>query len=122
VGHFIKDDQKYQVVDTPGLLDRPLLERNEIERQTVAALNHLKGVVLYIVDPSEHSGYPLQSQLRLAEDIKSWIKLPVLIVANKADILGYDGLPVMSTLTGQGIAQILDELVSMLKTKSKMTV
>lgn len=119
VGHFVKDDQKYQVVDTPGLLDRPLSERNEIERQTVAALNHLKGVVLYIVDPSEHSGYPLQSQLRLAEDIKSWINLPVLIVANKADILGYNGMPVISTLTGQGVAQVLDELVSMLK--SKMT-
>ncbi|MDM7913426.1 MAG: NOG1 family protein [Methanotrichaceae archaeon] len=121
VGHFMRDDQKYQVVDTPGLLDRPLSQRNEIERQTIAALNHLKGVVLYIVDPSEHSGYPLQSQLRLAEDIKSWIKLPVLIVANKADILGYDGMPVMSTLTGQGVAQVLDELVSILKLKSKTT-
>lgn len=118
VGHFVKDDQKYQVVDTPGLLDRPLSERNEIERQTIAALNHLNGVVLYIVDPSEHSGYPLQSQLRLAEDIKSWIKLPVLVVANKADIIGYNGMLVMSTLTGDGVDQVLDELVSMLRSKT----
>jgi nucleolar GTP-binding protein len=119
VGHFIKDGQKYQVVDTPGLLDRPLSERNEIERQTIAALNHLKGVVLYIVDPSEHSGYPLQSQLRLAEDIKGWIQLPILVVANKSDILGCEGMPIMSTSTGQGVDCVLEALVSMLtSTKS----
>ena len=66
VGHFYRGDQKYQAVDTPGLLDRPMYERNEIERQTVAALSHLQGVVLYILDPSEHCGYPLDCQLSLA--------------------------------------------------------
>lgn len=120
VGHFIKDGEKYQVVDTPGLLDRSLSERNEIERQTIAALSHLKGVVLFIVDPSEHSGYPLESQLRLAEDIKSWIDLPVLIVANKADILGIVGMPVMSTLTGDGVAGVLEELISLLKSRKSV--
>lgn len=120
VGHFIKDGEKYQVVDTPGLLDRSLSERNEIERQTIAALSHLKGVVLFIVDPSEHSGYPLESQLRLAEDIKSWIDLPVLIVANKADILGIAGMPVMSTLTGDGVAGVLEELISLLKSRKSV--
>ncbi len=119
VGHFMKDGEKYQVVDTPGLLDRSLSERNEIELQSVAALKHLKGVVLFIVDPSEHSGYPLESQLRLAEDIKSWIGLPILIVANKADILGIAGMPVMSTLTGEGVAQVLEELISLLRSKPK---
>ena len=46
VGHFIRGYQRYQVVDTPGLLDRPLSEKNEIENQTMAALSHLDGVVL----------------------------------------------------------------------------
>ncbi len=117
VGHFIRGDQKYQVVDTPGLLDRPLSEKNEIERQTIAALSHLQGVVLYIVDPSGHSGYPIDDQLNLVEDIKSWIDLPIMVVANKADVLGCAGLPAMSTLTGDGVSQVLDELISMLKPK-----
>lgn len=114
VGHFYRDDLKFQVVDTPGLLDRPHEERNEIERQAMAALNHLPGVVLFILDPSEHCGYPLQSQLRLAEDMKSWTKLPMLVVANKTDIRRYEEVPEMSTETGQGVNEILEMLVSLL--------
>jgi nucleolar GTP-binding protein len=119
VGHFTRGYQKYQVIDTPGLLDRPFSERNEIERQSIAALSHLKGVVLLIVDPSEHCGFPLESQLKLAEDIKSWIKLPMLIVANKADIKGLKGAPEMSTLTGEGVSGVLEMLVSMLDESGK---
>ncbi|HPT38108.1 MAG TPA: NOG1 family protein, partial [Methanothrix sp.] len=118
VGHFYRGEQKYQVVDTPGLLDRPMAERNDIERQTVAALSHLRGVVLYILDPSEHCGYPLSSQLSLAEDLKNWIKLPVLIAANKADIVEYGAdkdVLQMSTETGQGVNDVLDRLVSLLE-------
>jgi nucleolar GTP-binding protein len=120
VGHFLRGEQKYQVVDTPGLLDRPMDERNDIERQTVAALSHLQGVVLYIIDPSEHCGYPLCSQLSLAEDIKNWIKLPMLIAANKADILRFesDGTVLeMSTETGQGVENVLEKLVGMIESE-----
>lgn len=122
VGHFLRGEQRYQVVDTPGLLDRPMQDRNEIERQTVAALSHLPGVVLYIVDPSEHCGYPLASQISLAGDLKEWINLPMLIVANKADIMGEqkelegsrDFSLLMSTETGLGVDVVLEALVGLL--------
>ncbi|MCU0637216.1 MAG: 50S ribosome-binding GTPase, partial [Methanothrix sp.] len=117
----IAGEQRYQVVDTPGLLDRPMEERNDIERQSVAVLSHLQGVVIYIIDPSEHCGYPLESQLSLAEDLKKWIKLPMLIAANKADILRFgedrDVLE-MSTETGQGVENVLERLVCMLSERS----
>jgi len=127
VGHFSRGEQKYQVVDTPGLLDRPMQDRNEIERQTVAALSHLQGVVLYIVDPSEHCGYPLASQLSLATDLKEWIKLPMLVVANKADIAdvetgassGEDFHWKMSTETGEGVDAVQEELISLLQAAAK---
>ncbi len=125
VGHFDMGERRYQVVDTPGLLDRPLSERNEIERQTLAALRHLKGVVLFILDPRGHCGYPLESQLRLAEDLKGWIKLPILVVANKADLQGadllrYEEYPAMSTATGQGVDEVLEKLLAMIEPESPM--
>jgi nucleolar GTP-binding protein len=91
-------------------------ERNEIEQQTVAALSHLQGVVLYILDPSEHCGYLIDSQLSLASDLKRWLTLPVLVVANKADILSLEDndMMKMSTETGQGVSEVLDKLVSLL--------
>ena len=122
VGHFMRGEQRYQVVDTPGLLDRPMEERNNIERQTIAALSHLQGVVLFILDPSEHCGYPLDSQLSLAQDIQNWISLPMLIVANKADILKYTGdrdVLEMSTETGQGVEDVLERLVGLLDEPKK---
>ena len=122
VGHFMRGEQRYQVVDTPGLLDRPMEERNNIERQTIAALSHLQGVLLFILDPSEHCGYFLDSQLSLAQDIQNWISLPMLIVANKADILKYTGdrdVLEMSTETGQGVEDVLERLVGLLDKSKK---
>jgi len=115
IGHFTRGHQKYQVVDTPGLFDRPFEDRNQIERQAIAALRHLKGAVIFIIDPSEHSGYRLEPQLHLAEEIKSWIDLPILIVSNKSDLTTCEGVMGMSSLTGEGISEVVDRLTTLLK-------
>lgn len=115
VGHFVRNHQRYQVVDTPGLLDRPLSMRNEIELQAIAALRHLRGVVLFILDPSEYCGFTLSDQLKLLADVKGWLQLPVLVVTNKSDLSAYEGAEMtMSTLTGAGVAEVLDRAVEML--------
>ena len=41
------------MLDTPGILDRPLEERNTIEMQAITALAHLQCCVLYYLDISE---------------------------------------------------------------------
>ncbi|SNR37832.1 NOG1 family protein [Halorubrum vacuolatum] len=87
VGHFERDHIRYQIVDTPGLLDRPADERNDIERQAVSALEHLADVVLFVLDPSGDCGYPLEVQLALREEVRTLFdpSIPVLTVANKHD-------------------------------------
>ncbi|QIO21780.1 NOG1 family protein [Haloarcula sp. JP-L23] len=85
VGHFEDGRIRYQLVDTPGLLDRPPEERNEIESQAVSALEHVADAVLVLVDPSEECGYPLEQQLELRNDIESRFDAPVLTIANKSD-------------------------------------
>lgn len=116
VGHFTRNKIRYQVIDTPGLLDRPLEERNEIELQAISALKHVGKVILYIVDPSETCGYTLEKQMHLLEEIKKEFGVPILVVANKTDIsASVEGVDMsMSTLTGEGVEAVLDRLVGML--------
>lgn len=94
VGHTEYKYQTWQVIDTPGILDRPLEERNTIEMQSITALAHLRSVILYIVDFSEQCGYSIQQQLELYASIKPlFVKKPVFIINNKTDVMTRDQLP-----------------------------
>jgi nucleolar GTP-binding protein len=86
VGHLTRDRIRYQLVDTPGLLDRPEAERNDIEEQAVSALVHAADAVLVLVDASETCGYQLDAQLALRDAIEARFEVPVLTVCNKADL------------------------------------
>jgi nucleolar GTP-binding protein len=85
VGHYEHGHIRYQLVDTPGLLDRPPEERNEVESQAVSALEHLADCVLVLVDASGACGYPLDAQLALRDALDAEFDVPVLTVCNKAD-------------------------------------
>ena len=77
---------KVQFIDTPGLLDRPITKRNRIERQAILALRYLGDVIVYVFDPTETCGYPIESQLSLYREIKGEFDEPVIVVCNKSDI------------------------------------
>ncbi len=118
VGHFTRNNIRYQVLDTPGLLDRPLEERNEIELQAISALKHVAKVMLYIIDPSETCGYTLEKQMHLLEEVKKEFNIPIVIVANKADITpSTDADMSMSTLTGDGVDAVLEKLLEIIPTQ-----
>ncbi|MFB6068428.1 MAG: NOG1 family protein [Halobacterium sp.] len=85
IGHFDHERIRYQIIDTPGLLDRPAEERNDIERQAVSALTHLADAVVFVVDASGDCGYPLDAQLELRDAVESQFDAPVLTVCNKSD-------------------------------------
>jgi len=86
VGHCDHRYLRWQVIDTPGILDRPLEARNTIEMQAVTALAHLRAAVLYVLDPSGDCGHSLAEQAALFHSIKPlFAGKPLLVVANKAD-------------------------------------
>ncbi len=87
IGHFEKRWKKYQIIDTPGLLDRPIRNMNNIELRAMVALEHLADVIVYIFDASETSGYPLEAQLRLYEEIEHVFDTPMINVFNKMDLV-----------------------------------
>jgi nucleolar GTP-binding protein len=94
VGHMDHRFLRWQVVDTPGILDRPLEERNTIEMQAITALAHLRCCVLYFLDISEQCGYTLDQQLSLFQSIRPlFANKQVMMVANKIDVRPYETLP-----------------------------
>ena len=126
VGHTDYKYLRWQIIDTPGILDHPLEDRNVIEMQAITALAHLRACVLYIMDISEQCGHTLEEQIHLYESIKPlFANKPLMIVINKVDIikleeldearknvlagvLNDENVPViqMSTVNEEGVMQV----------------
>lgn len=73
VGHTEYQYLRWQVIDTPGILDHPLEERNTIEMQSITALAHLRAAILYIIDLSEQCGHSISEQVNIYINIYIYI-------------------------------------------------
>ncbi|KAK7341638.1 hypothetical protein VNO80_24575 [Phaseolus coccineus] len=116
VGHTDYKYLRYQVIDTPGILDRPFEDRNIIEMCSITALAHLRAAILFFLDISGSCGYSIAQQAALFHSIKSlFMNKPLIIVCNKTDLQPLDGLSeedmklvmemkaeAMKTIVGQG--------------------
>ncbi len=115
VGHFTVQrryvEHPVQVVEAPGLFDRPASEKNPVEKQAVAAITHLADVIVFMFDPTSRCGYPLGAQEQLLESIKRETALPVIVVDGKAD-LSEHGRPYLrvSSATGEGVETLLEKM------------
>ncbi|KAK2995745.1 hypothetical protein RJ640_025789 [Escallonia rubra] len=133
VGHTDYKYLRYQVIDTPGILDRPFEDRNIIEMCSITALAHLRAAVLFFLDISGSCGYSIAQQAALFHSIKSlFMNKPLIIVCNKTDLQPLDGISeedmklvmemkaeAMKTVIGQGGEATNDEGV--LLTMSTLT-
>ena len=80
-----------QIVDTPGLLDRPFRDRNLIEKQSILSIRHISDIILFMFDTSKDTTISLQEQLNLFEDIEGEFPNTLIIrVLNKIDLLTED--------------------------------
>ncbi|CAL9018240.1 unnamed protein product, partial [Prunus brigantina] len=133
VGHTDYKYLRYQVIDTPGILDRPFEDRNIIEMCSITALAHLRAAVLFFLDISGSCGYSIAQQAALFHSIKSlFMNKPLIIVCNKTDLQPLEGISeedkklvsemkaeAMKTVIGQGGEATNDEGV--LLTMSTLT-
>lgn len=91
VGHMDYKYLRWQVIDSPGVLDKPLEERNTIEMQAITALAHLQCCVLYFFDVSEQCGWNLDQQAHLFQSLKPlFANKPLVVVCNKVDVMPLD--------------------------------
>ncbi|KAK3880850.1 hypothetical protein Pcinc_014683 [Petrolisthes cinctipes] len=131
VGHTDYEYLRWQVIDTPGVLDRPFDEMNTIELQAITALAHIRAAVIFFLDTSEKCGVPLDQQLCIYKSIKPlFANKPLIVVCNKVDIINLeqlgkespekrelvaelerDHVPVrqMSTITHEGVMDVKKE-------------
>jgi nucleolar GTP-binding protein len=81
---------RIQLLDTPGILDRPMVKRNNIELQAILALRLISDLILFVFDPTPASGYSIESQIELYNEIKYNFskdgQIEILIIFNKMDL------------------------------------
>jgi nucleolar GTP-binding protein len=121
LGHMIRKE-KYsesiiQIIDTPGLLDDSLKNRNKIERLAIAALKHLSDVIVFMLDPTEICGYTLKNQKKLLIQLKKIFDDSVFIVIeNKSDIKKFNSRNLkISCVNKVGIDELIEKIVENIK-------
>ena len=106
------------MVDTPGLLDRPMSERNNIEMQAIAALENVGDILLFMIDSTPMATTKLDEQMNLLEEVKGLIsERPIIVVHSKSDLHDLADLEdklAISSITGEGIEDLRATLVEMI--------
>jgi len=111
VGHADLGFDRLQVVDTPGVLGRSG-RANPAEAEAETTVARAANVVLFVLDPSGTSGYPLEEQERL---LRRWQvefpQLPIVAVETKCDLVrGSPDRLQVSAKTGEGLETLWAEL------------
>lgn len=118
IGHMFKQEKynkiKIQIIDTPGLLDRPLSKRNKIEQQAISAVKNLADIIVFIFDPSETCGYNFNDQKNLLSQMQEMFKeSEFIIVENKADFKKSSSINIkISCESKEGIDVLIKEINS----------
>lgn len=125
VGHLSLNSVEFQVLDVPGLLDRPMNKRNVVEQRAIAAIQYLADVIIYLIDPTLTCGYEVSSQIALFKEITAaFQELEIVPVINKSDIategelqktrslIQRNNIPAFSTLTGENVDSVFQEIIT----------
>lgn len=109
VGHMDYRYLRWQVIDTPGILDHPLEDKNTIEMQSITAMAHIRACVLYFMDLSEQCGYTVAQQVKLFSSIRPLFNnKPIMLVINKVDLVRFEQISeadkaLLQALLDQGV-------------------
>jgi len=121
VGHADLGFDRLQVLDTPGVLGRAG-RANPAETEAVAAVEEAATVVLFVIDPSETCGYPVEEQERLlARWTEEFPALPIVPVETKSDLVrrDTDRLRVSAT-TGEGLPELEARIRSLVRPRGEL--
>ena len=119
LGHIKAKYDIIQVMDTPGLLDRPDLDRNDMEKQGIAALDHLEPVIVFLTDLSGTSGYSIDTQKALHTELKNrysdynWVDVYSKSDLDPEESLDYSDVISVSVMDDTGVDTLKSELIKL---------
>ena len=120
LGHIKKKYTVLQVMDTPGLLDRPDSERNDMEKQGIAAFDYLEPIIVFLTDLTNTSGYSIEMQMNLRDELKlRYPKCQWVDVFSKKDLdfeneVNFDGAIEVSAYKDEGIDDFRNKLLDLI--------
>ena len=120
LGHVKKKYSVLQVMDTPGLLDRSDSERNDMEKQGIAAFDFLDPIIVFLTDLTGTSGYSLQMQTNLRDELKlrypdcEWVDVFSKKDLDFEDELDIDRAFEVSAYKDEGVDRLKDELLNLI--------
>jgi len=101
-----------QIVDTPGILDRSLEKRNDIELRAIAAIKTLADAIVFIFDHTQSDALDAQKNL-LNQISQNFPDVPLLLVCGKADLLDETQRTELESFWQQNLSQYKFNLISM---------
>ena len=124
IGHISTDECSIQVIDTPGLLDRPADARNDMEELTFSSMAFIPSVVIFVIDATETAGEKstLKMQLNIRKRMRQQFPVrPWIDVVTKSD-LGYEKesmtlLPSDVVFVSSKLGDGMDELIKLVHLK-----
>lgn len=119
LGHFSDGYRPIQVIDTPGILDRPIDKMKPEEKEALLSMKHLADLIVFIIDPFQD----IEEQRHLLEYLKGMFQKPFLTVVGKADLLEDPGQYrrsvgaelAISPITGYGIEELKRKIIRQLE-------
>jgi nucleolar GTP-binding protein len=123
VGHTDLGFDRLQVVDTPGVLGRKA-RSNPAEREALAVVGTQPTIIVFVLDPTGTSGYPVADQEALLQRWRTeFPATPIIAVETKADLgRSSSGRLSVSSITGEGIDELRREVQALLEKMPKAPV
>ncbi|HME55437.1 MAG TPA: GTPase [Candidatus Lokiarchaeia archaeon] len=91
IGYYKYGHERIQFIDTPGVLDRPMSQRNNIELQAITAVKYVANIIVFMIDATMMSGYQVSDQLELLSEIQmTFPAIDRIILIAKRDLLTDD--------------------------------
>ncbi|MEM0046725.1 MAG: GTPase [Fervidicoccaceae archaeon] len=94
-GRFLAEDiLDIAVLDTPGIIHESLSEMSLFERRAVAVLRMSRGILLFLIDPTDSAALSLDEQIKILSRFREEVA-ELMVIVNKVDAVNEEKLSIV---------------------------